>query len=140
MEPITKISHIPASRWALSCSLCKECTGTCIQVCGHFAPLLLHSLCENQLLALFTGPHGALHTATAEPRGQNPTGRHSPIPVPLGTGRRPESQGSPPRYRPEDSHFPQEQVSLGLIDILTALLTKLDLWEGQESNFLQLSY
>lgn len=34
MEPITKISHIPASRWALSCSLCKECTGTCIQVCG----------------------------------------------------------------------------------------------------------
>ncbi|KAI1234072.1 hypothetical protein IHE44_0003783 [Lamprotornis superbus] len=34
MEPITKISHIPASRWALSCSLCKECTGTCIQVCN----------------------------------------------------------------------------------------------------------
>uniref|UniRef100_A0A4X2KCX2 Jade family PHD finger 2 n=1 Tax=Vombatus ursinus TaxID=29139 RepID=A0A4X2KCX2_VOMUR len=32
MEPITKISHIPASRWALSCSLCRECTGTCIQV------------------------------------------------------------------------------------------------------------
>ncbi|XP_059126483.1 E3 ubiquitin-protein ligase Jade-2 isoform X2 [Peromyscus eremicus] len=31
MEPITKISHIPTSRWALSCSLCKECTGTCIQ-------------------------------------------------------------------------------------------------------------
>ena len=34
MEPITKISHIPASRWALSCNLCKECTGTCIQVQG----------------------------------------------------------------------------------------------------------
>ncbi|MEE6479317.1 hypothetical protein FKM82_012216 [Ascaphus truei] len=31
MEPITKISHIPPSRWALSCSLCKECAGTCIQ-------------------------------------------------------------------------------------------------------------
>ncbi|XP_068947947.1 E3 ubiquitin-protein ligase Jade-2 isoform X1 [Petaurus breviceps papuanus] len=31
MEPITKISHIPASRWALSCSLCRECMGTCIQ-------------------------------------------------------------------------------------------------------------
>ncbi|XP_075065867.1 E3 ubiquitin-protein ligase Jade-2 isoform X2 [Mixophyes fleayi] len=31
MEPITKISHIPPSRWALFCSLCKECTGTCIQ-------------------------------------------------------------------------------------------------------------
>lgn len=33
MEPITKVSHIPASRWALSCSLCREHTGTCIQVC-----------------------------------------------------------------------------------------------------------
>uniref|UniRef100_A0A673A292 Jade family PHD finger 2 n=1 Tax=Sphaeramia orbicularis TaxID=375764 RepID=A0A673A292_9TELE len=38
MEPITKVSHIPASRWALSCSLCREHTGTCIQV-------LLHALC-----------------------------------------------------------------------------------------------
>ncbi|XP_078407102.1 E3 ubiquitin-protein ligase Jade-2 isoform X2 [Cetorhinus maximus] len=32
MEPITKVSHIPASRWALACSLCSERTGTCIQV------------------------------------------------------------------------------------------------------------
>ncbi|KAK1787962.1 hypothetical protein P4O66_016440 [Electrophorus voltai] len=32
MEPITKVSHIPASRWALSCSLCREHTGTCIQI------------------------------------------------------------------------------------------------------------
>ncbi|KAJ3589648.1 hypothetical protein NHX12_010491, partial [Muraenolepis orangiensis] len=32
MEPITKVSHIPSSRWALSCSLCREHTGTCIQV------------------------------------------------------------------------------------------------------------
>ncbi|XP_067852301.1 protein Jade-1 isoform X2 [Heptranchias perlo] len=31
MEPITKVSHIPASRWALACSLCSERTGTCIQ-------------------------------------------------------------------------------------------------------------
>ncbi|XP_038651807.1 E3 ubiquitin-protein ligase Jade-2 isoform X5 [Scyliorhinus canicula] len=31
MEPITKVSHIPASRWALACSLCNERTGTCIQ-------------------------------------------------------------------------------------------------------------
>ncbi|XP_072923230.1 protein Jade-1 isoform X1 [Hemitrygon akajei] len=31
MEPITKVSHIPASRWALACSLCTERTGTCIQ-------------------------------------------------------------------------------------------------------------
>ncbi|KAB0342025.1 hypothetical protein FD754_018951 [Muntiacus muntjak] len=31
MEPITKISHIPPSRWALVCSLCKLKTGACIQ-------------------------------------------------------------------------------------------------------------
>ncbi|XP_069754483.1 protein Jade-1-like isoform X3 [Narcine bancroftii] len=31
MEPITKVSHIPASRWALACSLCTDRTGTCIQ-------------------------------------------------------------------------------------------------------------
>uniref|UniRef100_H0WH71 Jade family PHD finger 3 n=1 Tax=Otolemur garnettii TaxID=30611 RepID=H0WH71_OTOGA len=31
MEPITKISHIPPSRWALVCSLCKVKTGACIQ-------------------------------------------------------------------------------------------------------------
>lgn len=43
MEPITKISHIPASRWALSCSLCKECTGTCIQVCVPLHPQYTHT-------------------------------------------------------------------------------------------------
>lgn len=32
MEPITKVSHIPPSRWALVCSLCKLKTGACIQV------------------------------------------------------------------------------------------------------------
>ncbi|XP_038648457.1 protein Jade-1 isoform X4 [Scyliorhinus canicula] len=32
MEPITKVSHVPASRWALVCSLCSEKTGACIQV------------------------------------------------------------------------------------------------------------
>uniref|UniRef100_A0A8C5P9A3 Jade family PHD finger 3 n=1 Tax=Leptobrachium leishanense TaxID=445787 RepID=A0A8C5P9A3_9ANUR len=31
MEPITKVSHIPPSRWALVCSLCKMKTGACIQ-------------------------------------------------------------------------------------------------------------
>ncbi|MGH0186496.1 UNVERIFIED_CONTAM: hypothetical protein FKN15_021701 [Acipenser sinensis] len=31
MEPITKVSHIPPSRWALVCSLCKLKTGACIQ-------------------------------------------------------------------------------------------------------------
>lgn len=31
MEPITKVSHIPPSRWSLICSLCKLKTGACIQ-------------------------------------------------------------------------------------------------------------
>ncbi|XP_075471459.1 protein Jade-1 isoform X2 [Ascaphus truei] len=31
MEPITKVSHIPSSRWALVCSLCNEKTGASIQ-------------------------------------------------------------------------------------------------------------
>ncbi|XP_054644649.1 protein Jade-3 isoform X3 [Dunckerocampus dactyliophorus] len=31
MEPITKVSHIPPSRWSLICSVCKVKTGACIQ-------------------------------------------------------------------------------------------------------------
>ncbi|XP_056132117.1 protein Jade-3 [Lampris incognitus] len=31
MEPITKVSHIPPSRWSLICSLCKVKIGACIQ-------------------------------------------------------------------------------------------------------------
>ncbi|KAM8939487.1 protein Jade-1 [Pelodytes ibericus] len=31
MEPITKLSHIPSSRWALVCSLCNDKTGASIQ-------------------------------------------------------------------------------------------------------------
>ncbi|KAM4810139.1 protein Jade-1 [Rhinophrynus dorsalis] len=31
MEPITKVSHIPSSRWALVCSLCNEKIGASIQ-------------------------------------------------------------------------------------------------------------
>lgn len=34
MEPITKVSHIPSSRWALVCSLCNEKFGASIQVIG----------------------------------------------------------------------------------------------------------
>ncbi|XP_069508662.1 E3 ubiquitin-protein ligase Jade-2 isoform X2 [Ambystoma mexicanum] len=45
MEPITKISHIPANRWALSCSLCKECTGTCIQCSMPFCITAFHVTC-----------------------------------------------------------------------------------------------
>lgn len=32
MEPITKVSHIPSSRWALVCSLCNDKFGASIQV------------------------------------------------------------------------------------------------------------
>uniref|UniRef100_A0A8C9AFT0 Jade family PHD finger 2 n=1 Tax=Prolemur simus TaxID=1328070 RepID=A0A8C9AFT0_PROSS len=45
MEPITKISHIPASRWALSCSLCKECAGTCIQCSMPSCVTAFHVTC-----------------------------------------------------------------------------------------------
>ncbi|KAM3925960.1 E3 ubiquitin-protein ligase Jade-2 isoform 2-T3 [Leptodactylus fuscus] len=45
MEPITKISHIPPSRWALSCSLCKECTGTCIQCSMSTCATAFHVTC-----------------------------------------------------------------------------------------------
>ncbi|XP_028839245.1 protein Jade-1 isoform X2 [Denticeps clupeoides] len=45
MEPITKVSHIPASRWALSCSLCKEHTGTCIQCSMPSCIIAFHVTC-----------------------------------------------------------------------------------------------
>ncbi|KAI4786594.1 hypothetical protein KUCAC02_037017, partial [Chaenocephalus aceratus] len=45
MEPITKVSHIPASRWALSCSLCREHTGTCIQCCMPSCIVAFHVTC-----------------------------------------------------------------------------------------------
>lgn len=62
MEPITKVSHIPPSRWALVCSLCKLKTGACIQVrtCaimiagvnlseGQFRFCILFFLCSEML-------------------------------------------------------------------------------------------
>ncbi|KAK1159257.1 protein Jade-1-like [Acipenser oxyrinchus oxyrinchus] len=45
MEPITKVSHIPASRWALSCSLCKEHMGTCIQCSMPSCVIAFHVTC-----------------------------------------------------------------------------------------------
>ncbi|KAL7844746.1 hypothetical protein SRHO_G00232850 [Serrasalmus rhombeus] len=45
MEPITKVSHIPASRWALSCSLCQEHTGTCIQCSMPSCIVAFHVTC-----------------------------------------------------------------------------------------------
>uniref|UniRef100_A0A3Q2DLL8 Jade family PHD finger 2 n=1 Tax=Cyprinodon variegatus TaxID=28743 RepID=A0A3Q2DLL8_CYPVA len=45
MEPITKVSHIPASRWALYCSLCREHTGTCIQCSMPSCIVAFHVTC-----------------------------------------------------------------------------------------------
>ncbi|XP_053317806.1 E3 ubiquitin-protein ligase Jade-2 [Spea bombifrons] len=59
MEPITKISHIPPSRWALSCSLCKECTGTCIQCSKPSCITAFHVTCAFDR-------HLEMHTTLAE--------------------------------------------------------------------------
>ncbi|XP_052444750.1 protein Jade-1-like isoform X2 [Carassius gibelio] len=45
MEPIIKVSHIPASRWALSCGLCREHTGTCIQCSMPSCIMAFHVTC-----------------------------------------------------------------------------------------------
>ncbi|CAH2223412.1 Jade-3 isoform X1 [Pelobates cultripes] len=45
MEPITKVSHIPPSRWALVCSLCKRKTGACIQCSVKSCITAFHVTC-----------------------------------------------------------------------------------------------
>ncbi|XP_058515203.1 protein Jade-3 isoform X2 [Ochotona princeps] len=45
MEPITKISQIPPSRWALVCSLCKIKTGACIQCSVKSCITAFHVTC-----------------------------------------------------------------------------------------------
>ncbi|CAH1777727.1 unnamed protein product [Owenia fusiformis] len=45
MEPITKISQIPASRWALICTLCRERTGACIQCAVKTCKTAFHVTC-----------------------------------------------------------------------------------------------
>eukprot|EP00062_Callorhinchus_milii_P012660 gi/632959933/ref/XP_007895904.1/ PREDICTED: protein Jade-1 isoform X2 [Callorhinchus milii] len=45
MEPITKVSHIPTSRWALVCSLCTEKTGACIQCSVKNCRTAFHVTC-----------------------------------------------------------------------------------------------
>nr|XP_019572307.1 PREDICTED: protein Jade-3 isoform X2 [Rhinolophus sinicus] len=45
MEPITKISHIPPSRWALVCNLCKLKTGACIQCSVKSCITAFHVTC-----------------------------------------------------------------------------------------------
>lgn len=45
MEPITKISQIPPSRWALVCCLCKERIGACIQCSVKTCKTAFHVTC-----------------------------------------------------------------------------------------------
>ncbi|XP_012943528.1 PHD finger protein rhinoceros [Aplysia californica] len=45
MEPITKISNIPPSRWALVCCLCKERVGACIQCSVKQCKTAFHVTC-----------------------------------------------------------------------------------------------
>lgn len=45
MEPITKISSIPASRWALICVLCRERVGACIQCSVKTCKTAYHVTC-----------------------------------------------------------------------------------------------
>lgn len=45
MEPITKISSIPQSRWALICVLCRERVGACIQCSVKTCKVAYHVTC-----------------------------------------------------------------------------------------------
>ncbi|XP_067386283.1 protein Jade-1 isoform X2 [Emydura macquarii macquarii] len=45
MEPITKVSHIPSSRWALVCSLCNEKIGASIQCSVKNCRTAFHVTC-----------------------------------------------------------------------------------------------
>nr|XP_002739187.2 PREDICTED: protein Jade-3-like [Saccoglossus kowalevskii] len=48
MEPITRISQIPSSRWALICNICRERTGACIQCCVKTCKTAYHVTCGFQ--------------------------------------------------------------------------------------------
>ncbi|XP_071238901.1 protein Jade-1 [Salvelinus alpinus] len=45
MEPITNMSHIPSNRWALTCCLCKDQTGACIQCSAKSCQTVFHVSC-----------------------------------------------------------------------------------------------
>ncbi|XP_041912662.1 protein Jade-1 isoform X2 [Alosa sapidissima] len=81
MEPITNISHIPSNRWALSCCLCKERSGACIQcsakscrtafhvTCGQHAGLKMSTILtesDEVKFKSFCPLHSGLKTAAAE--------------------------------------------------------------------------
>ncbi|XP_031685275.1 protein Jade-1 isoform X3 [Oncorhynchus kisutch] len=48
MEPITNMSHIPSNRWALTCCLCKDQTGACIQCSAKSCRTAFHVSCALQ--------------------------------------------------------------------------------------------
>ncbi|XP_074649831.1 protein Jade-3-like [Tubulanus polymorphus] len=48
MEPITKISNIPASRWALVCCICRDRMGACIQCSVKSCKTAFHVTCGFQ--------------------------------------------------------------------------------------------
>lgn len=51
MEPILRVSHIPGSRWALICALCRDRVGACIQCSVKQCKVAYHVTCafENGL-------------------------------------------------------------------------------------------
>ncbi|XP_048098988.1 protein Jade-1 isoform X3 [Alosa alosa] len=84
MEPITNISHIPSNRWALSCCLCKERSGACIQcsakscrtafhvTCGQHAGLKMSTILtesDEVKFKSFCPLHSGLKTAAEEEEG-----------------------------------------------------------------------
>ncbi|KAI1902922.1 hypothetical protein AGOR_G00021290 [Albula goreensis] len=111
MEPITKVSHIPASRWALSCSLCREHTGTCIQCSMPSCIVAFHVTCafdhglemrtilaendevrfKSYCLEHSSTPHGS---SKVEQRPEQP-GSEQPQPLP-------QPQTQPPTQTPPD--------------------------------------
>ncbi|KAK0130704.1 Protein Jade-1 [Merluccius polli] len=48
MEPITNVSHIPSSRWALLCCICQDKTGACIQCSAKNCRTAFHVTCGLQ--------------------------------------------------------------------------------------------
>ncbi|KAM9432187.1 protein Jade-1-like isoform 3-T6 [Salvelinus alpinus] len=54
MEPITNMSHIPSNRWALTCCLCKDQTGACIQCSAKSCRTAFHVSCALQSLEMNT--------------------------------------------------------------------------------------
>ncbi|XP_030216079.1 protein Jade-1 [Gadus morhua] len=124
MEPITKVSLIPSSRWALSCSLCREHTGTCIQcsmasciVAFHVTCAFDHGLEMRTILAendevrfkSFCLEHSASSSATPPTTPlaaahANGSQQHHTATAPAANGA--HTPTTPDRFRPETAHHP----------------------------------